>query len=401
MPAESRFLSSIVFAVAGMLSACRNATDTAPGALTVVPSTQGANGCSGPDQTFTPPQTPGAVTLATLVIGPQSQVTAAGTGEMLYATGLGGQIVALDVSVTPPAETELVPAGNGAGTVADLLVTAGIATAPSISGIAVLDANHLVVVEQTSNTLLSVQRSPPFAVSFYAGQPNETPGFANGLAQGGTLLARFSLGIATQVCPTGDVPPKVFVADAGNHAVRLVQADSSGVLQVVTIAGSGLPFFSDGALLSTFFDTPTGLSTACNGLIIVSERGGNGFGQRIRKLEIGQAFPFGGFVGTSSTLAGDGVAATVGGVGTAAEVSAPVSPLVTSAGEIYWIDSGSGVLRRMKLDGTVDCPLDVDCTSAAATPTFPPGDEFSLTQTPAGVLFVMDATAGLLYRVTP
>jgi hypothetical protein len=35
------------------------------------------------------------------------------------------------------------------------------------------------------------------------------------------------------------------------------------------------------------------------------------------------------------------------------------------------------------------------------TPSFPPGHEFSLTQTPSGVLFVLDATAGVLYRVTP
>ena len=78
-----------------------------------------------------------------------------------------------------------------------------------------------------------------------------------------------------------------------------------------------------------------------------------------------------------------------------------MSPLVTEGGEVYWIDSGTGVLRRMKLDGFVDCPLASDCAAAVATPSFVPGHAFSLTQTRSGVLYVLDATDGVLYRVTP
>jgi len=59
------------------------------------------------------------------------------------------------------------------------------------------------------------------------------------------------------------------------------------------------------------------------------------------------------------------------------------------------------VLRRMQVDATVDCPLDVDCTAAAASTLFPAGHELSLTQTAGGVLFVLDATAPALWRVTP
>jgi hypothetical protein len=74
---------------------------------------------------------------------------------------------------------------------------------------------------------------------------------------------------------------------------------------------------------------------------------------------------------------------------------------VTSLGEIYWVDSGTGVLRRRSVDRTADCPLDVDCDAAVLNPSFPPGHAFSLTETPSGVLYVLDATAGVLYRVTP
>jgi len=396
-----RILVSIAAAIIVGLAACRNAKNSAPGAVAIVPSTQGANGCSGPDQVFAPPQVPTPLALTTLVIGPASQVTASGTGEVLYATGDGGQVVAIDVSTSTPVEAEILPAGSGSGTVAQLLQNAGIATPPVLSGIAVLDADRLLVVEETSNTLIAVGRTPPALVSFWAGQPDETPGFADGLAQGGTLLARFSLGTPTQICPTGDLPPRVFVADAGNHAVRLVAADPTGLYRVVTIAGNGVPFFSDGDLSSASFDTPSGLSIGCNGVLIVSERGGDGYGNRVRMLEIGQAFPFGGFLGTVLTIAGTGIAETTPGIGAAAGVDVPVSPLATSQGDVYWVDSGSGVLRRRREDGTVDCPLAVDCASATSSPTFPPGDQLSLTQTPAGVLYVMDATAGVLYRVTP
>jgi hypothetical protein len=396
--------ASLVACCAASLAGCRDAKSTGSVVLTVVPSTVGANGCSGPDQVFTAPQVPTAVTLATLVLGPSSQCTATASGEMLYATGDQGQIVALDVSTPVPTEIELVPAGAGPGSVGELLLAAGIATAPSLAGIAVLDVDHLVVVERTSNTLLSVLRAPPFTVDFYAGAPNETPGFADGLAVGNAFLARFSFGPGCQVCPTGDVPAKVFVADSGNNAIRLVQTDTSGLREVVTVAGNGLPYFQDGDLRSAGFDTPTGLSAACNGVLVVTERGEFGFGERVRELQIGQVFPLGGYLGTASTIAGDGVDATTGGVGgvnDTAQVSGPVSPLVTSQGEIYWIDSGSGVLRRMQIDATVDCPLDVDCTAAAASTLFPAGHELSLTQTAGGVLFVLDATAPALWRVTP
>jgi hypothetical protein len=379
----------------GIACGCRDGSEAAARTLRIVPNGAGVNGCSGPNPTFTAPQVPVAVPLATLVVGPSSQITAAGSGETLFATGANGQVVAIDVSGPTPVELEVVAAGNAPGTVGALLEAHGITTAPDLSGIAVLDANYLVAVEGTSNTLVSVLRAAPFTVDFFAGEPDETPGFADGFALGTFGRARFSFDLPTQVCPTGEVPPSVFVADAGNHAIRLVAQGS-----VVTIAGNGRPGF-DVDLPGAQFDAPTGLSASCGGALVVSERGGDGEGNRIREVVIGTPSPFGGFSGTADPIVGDGTAGSTGGVGTAAQVDAPVSPLVTSLGETLWIDSGTGVLRRRLVDGTVDCPLDVDCTAAVGAPSFPPRHELSLTQTPSGVLFVLDATDGVLYRVTP
>jgi hypothetical protein len=55
---------------------------------------------------------------------------------------------------------------------------------------------------------------------------------------------------------------------------------------------------------------------------------------------------------------------------------------------------------RTSLD-TVDCPLWSDCAAAVlAGGHFTPGGTLSLTQTPAGGLYVLDATAGELLLVS-
>lgn len=383
-----------------LTAACRDSADSGAGATTLVPSGAGANGCLGPDAALSPAAAPVAVALATVAFGPASHVTAAAGAELLYATGAGATLFAIDVSGPAAVETELV----GAGDVAALLAGEGIAAAPELAALAVLDDETLVVVETTSNTLLSVGRLPPHEVAFLAGLPSVDPGFADGLASGEGGLARFGLDADSAVCPTGGGATSVLVADSKNHAVRWVSASSAGApLLVTTVAGSGTPGFADGDLDEAAFDRPSGLSLSCGGLVLVTERGAAfaGSGSRLRSLEVGDPSFFGGFFGTATTLAGDGTAATAGGLGTAATLDEPVSPLATSGGEVYWVDAGSGVLRRRALDGTSDCPLAADCASAVATPSFPAGHAFSLTGTEGGVLYVLDATDGVLWRVAP
>src|SRR5262249_33114678 len=152
----------------------------------------------------------------------------------LYATGTNARIVAIDVSGASPMEASVV----GAGTVATLLTGEGISDAPQLSGLAVFDAQTLLVIDQTSNTILSVDRLTPDSVQFFAGEPSTTPGFADGLATGSKAPARFSFGQPTQLAPSGDASRRVFVADVGNHAVRVIDA----LGRVITVAGRGTAF---------------------------------------------------------------------------------------------------------------------------------------------------------------
>ena len=380
-----------------LLPACRNATSNSSSSAPVLgPSALGANGCFGPNQIFVAPQTPVQVPLATLVLGPFSQLTAAAGAELLYVTGANATVFALDVSGATPVETELL----GPGAVAFLLNLHGVSATPELSGVAVLDATQLVLVEHASNSLLFCDRTTPNTLGPYAGEFNETPGFADGLAGGTSGLARFSFTQPTQIAVTSESVPGVVVADVGNHALRLVSS-STGVSAVTTLAGTGSAGFGNGDVTFASFDTPSGLTLSCNSQVILSERGDNGLGQRLRSVQIDSTNPFGGWFGNASTVAGDGTAGSTEGVSTAAELSSPVSPLVTAQGEIYWIDSGTGILRRKKADGSCDCPLELDCATAVTTPTFTAGHAYALTQTSSGVLYVLDGTAGVLWRVTP
>jgi hypothetical protein len=393
-----RLLVCALILAAGLAPACRKASGGggSNGAPSFPPSTVGASGCVGPNQVFSAPQTPVAVPLASAPIGPFSQITAAQGAELLYLSAADASVFALDLSGPVPVETQLV---STAATVA-LLAGAGLSGTPELSGIAVLDDTHLVLVEHDSNSLVQCERVVPDALSFYAGLPSETPGFADGLASGASSVARFSFGAPTQIATTGEQLPSVLVADVGNHALRLVTA-SGGVRFVTTLAGSGTAGFSNGSLASSAFDTPSGVTLSCNQLVIVSERGDNGLGQRLRSIQISAPNPFGGWFGTAATVAGNGTAGTSEGSATTAMLDAPLSPFATSEGELYWIDSATGVLRRKRQNGNCDCPLSIDCATAVTTPNFPAGHAYSLTQTSSGVLYVLDATDGVLWRVTP
>jgi hypothetical protein len=376
-----------------LLAGCRDAKQTTASSA-LVPSDLAAGGCTGPDQSFTPGQGTSLVPLAT-ALDDWSQVTAAGDAETLYLTA-GGAVVEVDVSGVAPVETELA----SAAAVSALLAGAGIATPPRLSGLAVLDASALLVVDHTSNTILAVDRSGSGAVVFYAGEPDESGGFADGAAQAvpGFSPARFAFAEPGGLLAIDPVDGRVFVADTGNHALRVIQQGF-----VSTLAGSGSAFFADGDLQAAGFDTPVGLTVTCSGTLLVTETGAAGKGgHRLRRVVLGPSSFFG-QQGTVVTVAGDGTAATLEGNGPLAQLAAPRSPLSTSQEDTYWIDAQTGILRRMRgaLD-SVDCPLWDDCAAAVTGGgDLTPGVLHSLTQTPGGVLFVLDAGAGELRRVTP
>ena len=266
----------------------------------------------------------------------------------------------------------------------------GIAQPASLSGLTLVDPQNLLVIEETSNSVLLVGLTAPVSVTSFAGMPDTTGGFAD-FPPG---LIRFDFTGPTQIVasPTGEV----YVADPGNHAIRQLLVGT--LVQASTVAGSGSPFFLDGALTSTGFDTPTGLAVTCGGELVVTELGVSASGgHRVRSLGIGDLTFLGTFSGTSATLAGDGMAATSDGLVEAASTAAPMAP-VTTESALFWIDSATGILRRHDFtSGLNDCPLFLDCAAAVtAGGTFTPGGVFSLAVGSSGTLYVLDGAAGTI-----
>jgi len=369
-------------------AACRNSsTSSSSSVVALLPSLMGTDGCNGDDQTFSVGQAFTTLALGTWTPGPLSQVAGARSADELFLTGAGATLVKVDVSGAP-VETQLV----GPGTVAALLDPLALGAAPLLSGVCVLDAEQLLVMEHTFNVVLMVSRSVPDTVSLFAGIPNEVPGMADGPA----ALSRFSFAEAAQLVPTGG--GRVLVADSGNHAIRSIEDGF-----VTTLAGTGAPFFADGSLGASLFDTPSGLSVPCSGRLWITELGAAGAGgNRLRELELGQLIFFG-QLGSVGTLAGEGSPLTVEGVESLASLSAPMGLVTTAEGEAYFVDSGTGVLRRYDtLSGNVDCPLWIDCAAAVlGGGRFTQGGVVSLVSTDAGVLYALDASAGSLLRISP
>ncbi len=391
MAVSLRRAAGPLLVLSSVLSSCREGEGQSDAQFVPIPASLLANqGCNGPAGSLAAP----VPVYTNAALGPDSQLVAVAGEETLYFTGADASVHQLEFPGGGGAPTDTVLVAPG--TVDALLSLASVPGPARLSGISVLDVANLVVIEHASNTLLLVNRILPDTVSFLAGLPGDG-GFADGL--GGQI--RFDFVQATQVVATGS--GLFFVADPGNHAVRLI---TLGALPLVeTVAGTGAPFFAGGELANTGFDTPTGLSVSCGGELLVTETGESGAGgHRLRSLAlVTRTVFFGGFEGSSLVLAGDGTEATVEGEGPAASLSGPNSPVTSTDGLVFWVDSGTGNLRRFDgATGLADCPLFPSCADAvAAGGSFTNGGGFSLAITGAGSLYVLDGDAATLYRVTP
>jgi len=420
-PAASALLLGVLLLAGG----CRDgngasASSIGPGAggpvNFIVPSTAGTNGCNGADQLFMDCEeidlglalanaSPGVSTL--------TRIAAAQSGSKLfYATATlsaTGDSTVIELDLTDPANpliTHLIPVDKLDSLVSDFFAGPGVQA--KLAGIAVLDADTVLVAELVSNTILAVKRSVPPLLLHYAGAPSMAPTFIDGAARS---TAGFALDAESELCPTeGGI---VFVADTGNNAIRIIVASSAldPNALVVTATGKGPAGagFRDGDLLTAIFDAPTGLSAHCADRLIVTERGDSGAGHRLRSLIFTGFDPAMGMLdGMVWTEVGDGMPASSAGPSLMAQTAEPQAPAISSSGEVYWIDSLTGVLRRESVAGFVDCPLAPggDCMTLSsmcpsAGPDFAPGASFSTAISGAGDLYVLQTGTTRLRRFGP
>lgn len=123
---------------------------------------------------------------------------------------------------------------------------------------------------------------------------------------------------------------RLFIADTQNNKIRQYDPASGSV---ITVAGNGSYDFADGDLLQASFKNPQGLSSDGTDLFVADTSG-----NRIRRINLA--------TGLTSTLAGNGIAFSADGIGTAAGISSPTA-LTYFSGHLYVVEPFS--IRRIDL----------------------------------------------------
>ncbi len=159
--------------------------------------------------------------------------------------------------------------------------TAGFGDGPALAasfnaprGVAVDVAGNLYVADTGNHAVRFIDMAAGGSVATLAGQPG-MPGDADGDALG---AAAFRSPAHVLIDGEGDV----YVADTGNHRVRVIISDTtqpSGLL-VETLAGGGTSGFADGAGTNALFSDPSAISLSAEGDIYVADTG-NGAIRRI------------------------------------------------------------------------------------------------------------------------
>jgi hypothetical protein len=212
------------------------------------------------------------------------------------------------------------------GSTAGLVTTIGTgidASFASPAGLASLDTvGGVTYIADTGNHLIK-KITAAGEVSIVAG------GTMSGTANGALLASEFNAPASVAVDVSGSY---VYVADTGNHLIRLI--DLSGGL-VSTLAGTGTAGADDGdALTEASFNGPGDLVVDESGDIYVADTGNS----RIRVIT----------GGTVVTLAGD-AAGLRDGPGANAWFRNPAA-ITLKDGVLYVADTGNGVIRRIAAD---------------------------------------------------
>ena len=155
---------------------------------------------------------------------------------------------------------------------------------------------------------------------------------AASFADGTGAAASFNFPRSIAVASDGSI----FVADERNHRIRNVT--STGV--VTTLAGSGVAGFADGTGAAAQFSNPYGVTIATDGTIFI----GDELNHRVRKITT---------AGVVTTVAGNGTAGNVEGLGTVAQFNRPRGVATGPNGVLYVADFNNHSLRTIIIDPPV------------------------------------------------
>jgi sugar lactone lactonase YvrE len=195
------------------------------------------------------------------------------------------------------------------------------------SAVSLDGAGNVYVIDTSNQTVRKITAGG--IVSTLAGSPG-----LGGRADGAGAAASFfyPAGIAANSAGT------VYVADTGNHALRVVT--SAGV--VSTLAGAaGVSGNADGTGAAALFGYPYGVAIDSSGNVYIADHNND----TIRKMTP---------AGAVTTFAGAaGIPGSANGVGGAARFNGPTGVAVDGAGNVYVADSGNMSIRKITAGGIV------------------------------------------------
>lgn len=187
-----------------------------------------------------------------------------------------------------------------------------------------MDTNgNFYVADQVNHSIRKI--TPAGVVSTLAG--NGVAAYQDGAGTAASFNTPSSLTI--------DSFNNLYIADFGNNCVRKVTLDG----QVSTFAGSTTPGFSDNTGTSARFKGPRGIAIDAQNILYLADRDN----YRIRKITPEQVV---------STLAGNGTAIFMDGTGASASM-APMGVTVDAAYNVYFADASNNRVRKITPDGVV------------------------------------------------
>ncbi len=180
-----------------------------------------------------------------------------------------------------------------------------------------------------------------------------------------------------------------YVADASNHTIRSIAPDGT----VGTLAGTaGVSGASDGLGAAARFSYPTGVAVASDGTLYVTDTNNN----LIRRISSG---------GVVTTVAGvPAIAGHQDGTGTAALFNQPTGMGIDSAGNLYVVDTGNSVIRKISPAGAVMTLAGLATVGGQKDGSGPEAwfnQPKALVVTSNGTVFVADTGNSTIRRISP
>jgi sugar lactone lactonase YvrE len=190
-----------------------------------------------------------------------------------------------------------------------------------------------------------------------------------------------------------DKAGNVYIADSGNHRIRVLSADGT----IVTVAGSGTAGFSgDGhPATSAQLNQPSGVALDSAGNLYIADTGNN----RVRRVAKD---------GTISTIAGTAAAGYSGdgSLATTAKLNGPKGVVVDAAGSVYVADSGNGSVRQIGVSGIITTVAGVGIQGSGTVLSGVPANKYAFGEIDyisidaSGVVLFSDATNRKVWRLS-